>query len=169
MSLLNLIKKDNNLRRIFGERELKIIEKQLNGVRLSPSEKTRLSRDIRKKFEAIKSLAPYIGEFELKHGKNTKDLINLAIEIIKEHQWFWKIKEIILFGSLAKREFHLFSDIDLAIKFKENINEKEATEFRINILGLLPERVDIQVYNTLPDKIKKEIDKYGKTVYKRGN
>ena len=140
MSLLNTIKKNENLRKIFGERELKIIEKQLVGVSLSPSEKTRLSRDIRKKFEAIKSLTPYLNEFELKHGKNTKDLIGRTLELIKNHQWFWKIKEIILFGSLAEKRFHLFSDIDLAVKFKESINEDDAFEFRKNILGNLPEK-----------------------------
>ena len=53
MRLLNTLKKDKNIRRIFGERELVIIEKQLLGVALKPSEKTRLSRDIRKKFENI--------------------------------------------------------------------------------------------------------------------
>ncbi len=169
MSLLNVIKQDKNLRKIFGERELKIIEKQLVGVSLSPSEKTRLSRDIRKKFDAIKSLAPFLDDFELKHGKNTKDFINRTIEVIKNHQWFWKVQEIILFGSLVEKRFHLFSDIDIAVKFKKDINEKDAFEFRKNILGYLPEKVDVQVYNILPDKIKKEIDKNGRKIYRREN
>ena len=65
MELLNILKKSQNVRKIFGKRELIIIEKQLNGVNLTPSEKTRLSRDIRKKFIAIKELAPYFDDFFL--------------------------------------------------------------------------------------------------------
>ncbi len=164
--LLNFLKKNGNVRKIFGKRELKIIEKQLNGINLTQSEKNRLSRDIRKKFEFIKEAAKFEKEFELKKGKITKDKINEALEIIREHKWFWKIKEITIFGSLVENRFHLFSDIDIAIKFKK-INIKDATKFRIEIAGKLPEKVDVQVYNLFPDKIKKEIDKNGKTIYKK--
>ena len=167
MDFLNTIKKDKNLRKIFGERELKIIEKQLTGVRLKPSEKTRLSRDIRKKFEAIKTLIPFLDSFEIKHGESTKAIINDAMEVIKEHQWFWKIQEIILFGSYVENRFHLFSDIDIAVKFKVDINQGDAFDFRKNILGRIPKNIDIQVYNILPDKLKKEIDEHGKTIYEK--
>ena len=50
MSLLKTLKEEKNARKIFGKKEIEIIEKQLNGIKLSPSEQTRLSRDIRKKF-----------------------------------------------------------------------------------------------------------------------
>ena len=53
VGLISIIK-DEKIRTLFGKRELEIIEKQLLGIKLSNSEKTRLSRDIRKKFEAIK-------------------------------------------------------------------------------------------------------------------
>jgi hypothetical protein len=49
MGILQLIRADNDARKIFGAKELKIIEKQLFGVRLTQSEKNRLSRDIRRK------------------------------------------------------------------------------------------------------------------------
>jgi predicted nucleotidyltransferase len=169
MSFIKEIKENENLRKIFGKRELKIIEKQLMGVSLEPSEKTRLSRDIRKKFEVVKTLIPYSDEFGLKHGANIKEFIKEVVEVIKEHEWFWKIEKIILFGSLVEKRFHLFSDIDIAVKFKKDINEKEAFEFRRKILKNLSEKIDIQVYNILPEKIKKEIDKNGKIIFQRKN
>lgn len=168
-NLLKFLKENENTRKIFGKRELKIIEKQLQGVSLTQSEKNRLSRDIRKKFEFIKEVSKFSDEFELKHGTKIKELINQMLEIIKEHEWFWKIKEIILFGSLTEKRFHLFSDIDIAVKFKKDIAEKDAFDFRKKIMGRLPDKLDIQVYNVLPDKIKKEIDKNGRIIFKREN
>ena len=58
MSLLKFLKENENVRKVFGKRELKIIEKQLLGVNLTQSEKNRLSRDIRKKFEFVSSNPP---------------------------------------------------------------------------------------------------------------
>ena len=40
----------------------------------------------------------------------------MAVEAIKEHEWFWKVKGIILSGSFVERRFHLFSDIERDIK-----------------------------------------------------
>ncbi len=165
--LIRFLNENPNSRKIFGKRELKIIEKQLWGVNLTQSEKNRLSRDIRKKFEFIKEASRFEKEFELKKASTTKEMINEALKVIKEHEWFWKIKEVIIFGSFVENKFHLFSDIDIAVKFKEDIDIKDATKFRINVSGKLPEKIDIQVYNILPDKIKKEIDKNGKTIYQR--
>ncbi len=168
MNFINTLKKNKEMRRIFGKRELIIIEKQLLGIQLKPSEKTRLSRDIRKKFEAIKMLEPFLGEFELKHGAIARELIEDTLKIIKEHQWFWRVSEIILFGSKATKKFHLFSDVDIAVKFN-SITEKEAFKFRKEILGKTSNKIDIQVYNTLEDKIKKEIDKYGRILFRKKN
>ena len=166
MELLDVLKKSENIRKIFGKRELVIIEKQLNGVGLSASEKTRLSRDIRKKLIAIKELVPYVDDFSLKHGEITKRLIGRVVDVIQDHEWFYKVDEIILFGSLAENRFHLFSDIDICVKFKKDLNRKDSTKFRVNILGNLPKRADVQVYNVLPDKIRTEIDKNGRRLYK---
>ncbi len=167
-SLIRYLKDDKNARKIFGKKELKIIEKQLWGVNLTQSEKNRLSRDIRKKFEFIKEISKFSDEFDLKKSRIIKEMINDSLEIIKKHEWFWKIKQVILFGSFVENRFHLFSDIDIAVKFKE-ISIKDATKFRIDIAGRVPEKVDVQVYNVLPDKIKKEIDENGKTIYQKKN
>lgn len=166
MSLLSKLKEDKNIRRLFGQRELQIIEKHLLGIKLKESERTRLSRDIRKKFEAIKSLAPYSSEFNLKKGANLKPLIDETLEVIKESKYFPKIKKISLFGSIVENQMSFRSDIDIAVKF-DTINIKEATEFRIYIAGRVNKKVDIQVYNVLPEKIKSEIDEKGRVLYEQ--
>ncbi len=167
MNLLKTIDKDKNLRRIFGERELVIIRKQLLGISLTPSETTRLSRDIKKKFEAVKSLAPFL-ENNLKKGEMIKEIINGAMDVIKEDFLFRKIKKIMLFGSTVENKRTFNSDIDIAVEF-DKINLKEATKFRIRISGKLPERADIQVFNILPTKIKKSILKKHKVLYEKEN
>jgi predicted nucleotidyltransferase len=167
MKFINILKKPN-IRKLFGKRELIIIEKQLKGVKLKPSEKTRLSRDIRAKFKAIKELIPYEEEFKLKYKEKIKEKIKNLKKTILESKYHPNIKKIILFGSITENQLTLESDIDIAVEFKK-INSKEATEFRIKILGRIEENIDIQVYNTLPKKIKKEIDKKGKIIYERKN
>ncbi len=164
MGLIEVIKQNKELRRIFGKKELKIIEKQLLGVRLSKSETTRLSRDIRKKFEVIKELFNFQGEFGLKKASEIKFKIQEAKEIILESRYFPKIKKIILFGSAVENQLTLISDIDVAVEFFE-INSKEATKFRAEISGRVSDKIDIQVFNILPEKIKKEIIKKGKIIY----
>mgnify|MGYP001601281456 CR=1 FL=1 len=168
MNLLQFLKKEKGVRRIFGERELKIIEKQLWGVVLTQSEKNRLSRDVRKKFEFIEKTARFSDEFEIKKGAEVKRLVEETKEILIESKWFKKIKKIILFGSSAENQRSLRSDIDLAVEFDE-IKISEATEFRRYIFGRANDRIDIQVYNILPEKIKKEIDEKGKAIYERKN
>jgi len=168
MDLINTIKKNENVRKIFGKRELVIIEKQLMGIPLKPSEKTRLSRDIRKKFDAIKILIPFLDEFELKHGARINELIKDTKEQILNTKYFPKIKNIKLFGSTIENQRTFRSDIDIAVEF-DKINSKEATEFRIDILGRVFDKIDVQVYNVLPDKIKKEIDNKGRLIYERKN
>jgi len=166
MSFLKEIEKNKNLRKIFGDRELMIIRKQLLGVKLKPSEKTRLSRDIRKKLEVIKDLAPYVNEFSVKHGSIIKENINDSLEAIKESKYFPEIRKIILFGGAAEKKLSLLSDIDIAVEFYK-IDSARATKFIIQISGKVQDRVDVQVYNILPNKIKKEIDKKGVILYER--
>jgi predicted nucleotidyltransferase len=165
MSLLNLIKKDADMRKLFGEKELKIIEKQLMGVKLKQSEITRLSRDIRKKLNAIKKIGMYSSEFELKKGLYVKDMIKEAQEVIFESVYFRRIKRILLFGSSVENTRSLRSDIDIAVEFFD-ISVKEATKFRIEVMSKLNDIVDIQVYNILPEKIKNNILKKHKVLYK---
>jgi len=166
MDLINFIKKNENSRKIFGEKEIQIIEKQLMGISLTQSEKNRLSRDIRKKMDFIKEVSKYDFDFNLKKGSEINNIVNETLEIIQNSLYLNKIKRILLFGSTADRTRIFRSDIDIAVDF-ENINESEAGKFRVYILGRANKLIDIQVYNVLPDKIKKEIDKNGKTIWKK--
>jgi len=167
MELINAIKKPE-LRRIFGEKELKIIEKQLMGVQLMPSERTRLSRDIRKKLEAVQLLSNFVNEFRLKRGIYLRKLIIEAKDEIIKHPLFPRVRRIIIFGTAAENRLRLGSDIDIAVEF-DKINNKEAFKFRLDIKSTVDKKLDIQVYNILPKEIKDEIDKRGKTIFEKKN
>lgn len=166
MNLINFLKKNENTRKIFGKKELIIIEKQLLGIQLTQSEKNRLSRDIRKKLNFIKEISKYDFDFKLKKSSEIKKTIDEMKEHILDSPYSNKIKRIILFGSTAEKKHIFRSDIDIAVEF-DAINLKEATKFRIKFN--YDENIDVQVYNILPDKIKKEIDKKGKIIYERKN
>ena len=164
MTLVDFLKSNKDARKIFGKRELKIIEKQVNGEVLSQSERNRLSRDIRKKLEFIREVCRFSNEFNLKHGSAVKEMIEEAVKIMKESRYFPRIKKIVLFGSTAENKRSYRSDVDIAVEF-DSIDTKEATEFRIKTH--VNDKIDLQVYNILPDKIKKEIDKSGKILYEK--
>src|SRR3989344_1449405 len=136
--LMKFLRENPNSRKIFGKRELKIIEKQMQGINLTQSEKNRLSKNI---------------IFEAKEEILSDELID-------------RIKKIILFGSAAENQLTFRSDIDIAVEFSE-INLKEATSFRIRVAKNVNSKVDIQVYNILPGKIRKEIDEKGKVIYEQ--
>ena len=167
MKFIQFLKQNQNTRKIFGERELKIIEKQLQGINLTQSEKNRLSRDIRKKLEFMKAVQIYASEFELKKGADVKEQIAEVMQIIQEDKLMPQIRKIMLFGSTTEGMRSFRSDIDIAVLFSE-ITREDAFNFRRRILGEV-EKVDIQVYNILADKIKKEIDLRGKVLYERTN
>jgi len=164
MSLINFLKDNKNTRKLFGERELKIIEKQLHGINLTQSEKNRLSRDIRKKFEFIREVIRFSNDFELKKGSIIKEYIEEAKEVILNDILHKKIRRITLYGSVVENKLSFKSDIDLAIEFY-NTSLSEATTFRKRILGEVNQKIDIQVYNYLPNKVKMEIQLRGKILY----
>lgn len=164
MGILEQLNRSANIRKIFGRRELIIIQKQLLGVKLTQSEKNRLSRDIRKKFEAIKEISQFQSDFGLKYGKEIKKAIEEAKEVILNSKYHSKIKKIILFGSTADNTRTLKSDIDIAVEFY-GIDKKEATQFRIDTVKKLRDNMDIQAYNFLPEKLKNEINKKGRLIY----
>ncbi|MBU1129618.1 MAG: nucleotidyltransferase domain-containing protein [Nanoarchaeota archaeon] len=164
MDLIQFLKKTPEARKIFGQRELKIIEKQINGINLTQSEKNRLSRDIRKKFQFIKEISKFQNEFRLKKAQSIKSLIQETKEIILEHVLRSKIKKIILFGSIINNNLTIKSDIDIAVEFS-NITKKQAFDFRKNILGKVSGKIDLQVFNFLPEKIKKSILKNHRILY----
>ena len=173
MTLLDFLKKDK-ARLIFGKSEIEIIRKQLNGLELKPSEKVRLSRDIRKKFEAIEEISKYKQEFKLKKSQEIKYLITDAKETIL-NELGNKVSEIILFGSYAIKKPTKISDIDIAIKMTDQINHLDKklnkqkidnTKLRAKLLGKMSsEKIDIQIYEELPKKMKNEIDKTGKIIF----
>ena len=164
MALLRTLKTDERARKIFGKRELKIVEKQLMGVNLTQSEKNRLSRDIRKKLGFMHDIAKFSNEFGLKKGFEIKKLIKESKEIILNDILAYKIRKIILYGSAIENKLTLLSDIDIAVEFI-SINLKEATLFIKRLSGRLNSRIDLQVYNVLQKKIKKEVSKKGKIIY----
>jgi len=100
----------------------------------------------------------------LKKSGSIKSLIEEAKETISEHPLMHKIKEIILFGSVVEDKLTFKSDIDIAIVF-DVITKKQAFDFRKNISGKLSDKIDIQVFNFLPRKIKEEIKKKGKIIF----
>lgn len=164
MSLLNFLKKNKNARRVFGKKELEIIKKQLLGISLTQSEKNRLSRDIRKKFEFIQKVSEFSEEFPLKKGQHIKRIIDETLEIILDHPLKKRIEKIILYGSFVENQFNYHSDIDICAKIP-NISLRDATKFRINILGNAHDKVDFQVYEHLQKKIRDQIDRKGKILY----
>mgnify|MGYP006287276051 CR=1 FL=1 len=166
MKLKHFLENNKLARKIFGKRKIIIIKKQLEGINLTQSEKNRLSRDIRPKFKFIKQASRFSDEFDLKKGAENKRLVEEAVEEIKKTRFFPRIREIWLFGSMLRKEMSVRSDIDIAVLFGK-INKKEAANFRVKVLANLPEKIDIQVFNVLPEKIKKSILKNHKTLYKK--
>lgn len=167
MGLLQLINREKDLRKLFGQRELDIIKKQLLGVNLSPSEKTRLSRDIRPKFNIIKKVSNFEKEFSLKKAQEIKFIIEETKEIILNNRNKGKINKIFVFGSYIENKMRESSDIDMAINF-HNISKKDATKFKIEMQGRVNSKVQISILNILPEKVRQEILNKGKVVYNYG-
>ncbi|MEK6935499.1 MAG: nucleotidyltransferase domain-containing protein [Nanoarchaeota archaeon] len=166
MDLLKFLKENEKSRKIFGKRELVIIEKQLQGINLTQSEKNRLSRDIREKLRFIKEVSKFESEFELKKSKLSKEKIKQAKEEILKDQLADKIKEIWLFGSIIENKFSFRSDIDLVVLF-DKITKKEAFLFRARISGRVSDKIEVQVFDVLPEKIKQDILKKHEVLYKK--
>lgn len=164
--LSEFLKQNKNARKIFGKRELEIISKQLEGLPLTQSERNRLSRDIKPKLEFIKEISKFENEFELKKDANNLKLIDKAVRLILQDELKDRIKAIFLFGSHVGGIVTKRSDIDICVVFT-NISLEDATKFRIRILGNFSAKADIQVFNTLPQKIKRSIARNHKVLYKR--
>jgi len=166
LKLSNFLKTSRNARKIFGKKELEIILKQLAGSSLTQSERNRISRDIKPKLEFIKEIAKFEDEFKLEKNQDNRKIIEKAVDAILKDKLNDKINAILLFGSFADNSFTNRSDIDICTLFKSDLSLKEATEFRIRISSQLPEKADIQVFNILPQKIKKDIARNHKVLYK---
>lgn len=166
LTLKKFLKSDRNARRIFGKKEIEIILKQLDGLKLTQSEKNRLSRDIKPKLEFIRKINNFEDEFKLKKNQNNKRLIEEVVNTILNDKLKESIKAILLFGSFADNSYIFRSDIDICVIFKKDLSLNEATRFRIRISGEFSEKIDIQVFHVLPQKIKRDIARNHKVIYK---
>lgn len=135
---------------------------------MTQSERNRLSRDIKPKLKVIIATAAHQEEFALKKNQEAKILIKKTVEAMLNDPLKSSIKAILLFGSFADNSFTFRSDIDLCAIF-DHIDSTEATKFRIRIHGQLPDNLDIQVFNVLPQKIKKSIAANHKVLFERGD
>ena len=118
MALENYLRENPLARKLFGKKEIDIISRQLRGVPLGPSERVRLSRDIRPKLELVKELKGYEGEFSLGKNQSNVRLRDKAVAAIRKDRLGRKAIAILLFGSQATGGQTLDSDIDLAVVFK---------------------------------------------------
>ena len=160
------IEKNPLSRKIFGKQEIVIIKKQVSGIGLTQSERNRLSRDIRPKLRFIAEASRFKDEFELKKGVENKRIVSETLDVIKKNVDFKRIREIYLFGSIVSGDMSVHSDIDICVLF-DRISQMKADKFRIRIIGKVDEKIDIQVFNILPKKIKKSILKSHRVLYRR--
>lgn len=166
LSLKEFLKENKDARKVFGRKELEIIFKQLDGLPLKQSENNRLSRDIKPKLRFITDAAEFRNEFKLEKNQDNKRIIRKAVDTILNDKSRDSIKAILLFGSFADKSFTSRSDIDICVIFRKDLSIKEATEFRIRVSGQLPDKADIQVFNILPQKLKRDIARNHKVLYK---
>src|SRR3989338_3160843 len=166
LALKEFLKTSKNARRIFGKKEIEIMIKQLEGLPLKQSELNRLSRDIKPKLEFIKEISKFSDDFRLKKNQDNKKIIEKAVDAIMEDELNGDISAVLLFGSFADKSNTRMSDIDICVVFEKGISLEEATKFRIRNSGKLPEKVDLQVFNILPSKVKKDIARNHRVLYK---
>ena len=96
-------------------------------------------------------------ESKPKKPLNVQKIIKQAVSLILQEDKEKNIRAILLFGSHADGTAIWRSDIDICTLFKDTPSLQDATLFRIKITAQLPDIVDIQVFNTLPQKIQKSI------------
>ncbi len=160
MTFSDFLRRENS-RVVFTRLELRIIEKQVQGIKLSQYEKNVLSRSIRPKLRFIEKCCAYSSQFRLKKGQESEKKISEALEEIKKYDG---VAEVRVFGSYLTGKFDDKSDIDVSVEFR-NTSKKKAGIFLKDISPLIPERISISVYNVLPESIKQEIKKNGRKIY----
>ena len=77
-----------------------------------------------------------------------------------------RIKAILLFGSHAGGIITRRSDIDIAVIFTD-ISLEEATNFRMRISAEFDQNMDIQVFNVLPQKMKRSIARRHRVMHQK--
>ena len=84
------------------------------------------------------------------------------MEALKKFKLLSKVEFIILFGSVSKKKQTPLSDIDFCLSL--HLPAKERARIRMKLLGTLPEKYDIQIFEDLPLYIQKEV-LGGKVIY----
>jgi hypothetical protein len=91
-----------------------------------------------------------------------KKEIRKFLKIVRKFEEFKRVKFIILFGSAAEERLSEESDIDICIYFDGSKIEGE--KFRLKLLSKLPDYFDVQIFNSLPIFVRKEVLK-GKPIF----
>lgn len=81
--------------------------------------------------------------------------IRTAVEQIKTLDEEERVQFIILFGSSAVGNRNVMSDIDLAVGYQGD--QEERFDFRLNVSGELPDDFDVQIFQDLPLYLRKEV------------
>ncbi len=89
---------------------------------------------------------------------NPKKIKEIILKLDKKKA----VKFMILFGSTAKKMNNPLSDIDIAVFYDGDTNER--FKFRIKASGNLPDKVDLQIFQDLPTVVQNEI-LTGKLIY----
>ncbi len=87
--------------------------------------------------------------------KDEFEIKKLVLQRLNELKLFSKVKFVILFGSVSKGKSNPLSDIDICVSLSSS--SKERLKARIKLLGNLPEKYDIQIFEDLPLYIQKEV------------
>lgn len=94
--------------------------------------------------------------------KTKKELINLFLRKLKEVPGKDRVKFVILFGSYSNGKENKMSDIDFAVYYDGDDNQR--FKFRLNLGSKLPDKFDVQIFQDLPLYVRIEVLK-GKIVY----
>jgi predicted nucleotidyltransferase len=90
------------------------------------------------------------------------ETIEEFLRTIRRFEEFKRVKFIILFVSAAEGNLTEDSDIDVCIYFDGSKIEGE--KFRLKLLSEIPDYFDVQVFNSLPIFVRKEVLK-GKPIF----
>ncbi len=66
-----------------------------------------------------------------------------------------RVRFMVLFGSVAERRETPLSDVDIAVYYDGDPEER--FQFRVKALGMLPKAVDVQVFQDLPLAVQHEV------------
>ncbi len=78
------------------------------------------------------------------------NVVRKILEIGKE-----RVRFIVLYGSVARGEQREESDIDICVHYKGDKNDR--FQFRMKVLGELPDKYDVQILDDLPLFIQGEV------------